>query len=324
MRTRIAFRTAGRYAGMALLSMLLFACEKPASTAEPAITNEQVSMPASASSPTDKVELVHVHGLAYTPDSGSLMIPSHFGLAIYDGSRWTKAPGPEHDYMGFAATHNAFYSSGHPAQGSDLVNPFGLMKSTDRGQSWEKLGLQGESDFHHLAASYRTNAVYVVNYHANSKMNQPGIYATLNDGNTWQLAAIRGLDGAPNTIAVHPSEPKKIAAGSKEGLFLSENGGNDFSKVYDGQVLAAFYDLDGEHLWFSAVEDQAKLVRVELAGKGAEKIAAPPMKEDGIAYIAQNPARTSEYAIATFRRSVYVTPDGGKTWKQVAREGQTR
>lgn len=149
--------------------------------------------------------------------------------------------------------------------------------------------MQGESDFHHLSVGYRTNAVYVVNYYANSQMNQAGLYATLNEGSSWQLAASRGLDGPPSAIAVHPSDPKKIAVGAKSDLYLSENGGDDFFKVYDGQWLSVSCDLDGEHLWFSAVEDKAALVRVELSGKGAEKIAAPPMKRMALPTLHRTP-----------------------------------
>src|SRR4051812_18340499 len=81
------------------------------------------------------VTLVHVHGLSYSSDGKWLMIPSHFGLAIYGNGKWSKAPGPEHDYMGFAATAQYLYSSGHPAAGTGLVNPFGLLRSKDGGHS---------------------------------------------------------------------------------------------------------------------------------------------------------------------------------------------
>jgi hypothetical protein len=50
----------------------------------------------------------------------------------------------------------------------------------------------------------------------------------------------------------------------------------------------------------------------------------PPVKEDALAYIAQNPASHSEYAIATFRRDVYLSKDGGRTWTAIAQEGKTR
>ncbi len=114
----------------------------------------------SAIASTQQVELMHVHGLAYSADGKQLLIPSHHGIAAYADGQWAKMPGPEHDYMGFSATHNALYSSGHPAVGSKLVNPFGLIKSTDAGKTWQQLGLEGESDFHTLATSYETNAVY--------------------------------------------------------------------------------------------------------------------------------------------------------------------
>src|SRR5207302_9403075 len=71
-----------------------------------------ISAVATAQSP---VTLVHVHGLAYSADGKRLMIPSHHGLAVYENGKWSKAPGPQHDYMGFSATANYIYSSGHPA-----------------------------------------------------------------------------------------------------------------------------------------------------------------------------------------------------------------
>src|SRR6266436_3742125 len=90
-----------------------------------------------------QVTLMHVHGLAYSPDGKRLMIPSHFGLAVYENGKWSKAPGPQHDYMGFSATSKYIYSSGHPAAGTSLVNPFGLLRSQDGGNTWDKLALEG-------------------------------------------------------------------------------------------------------------------------------------------------------------------------------------
>ena len=52
----------------------------------------------------------------------------------------------------------------HPAPGCGWINPFDLMKSSDGGKRWKKLGLAGEADFHVLATSYGTHAVYVVHH----------------------------------------------------------------------------------------------------------------------------------------------------------------
>jgi hypothetical protein len=81
------------------------------------------------------VALTHVHGLAYSPDGKRLMIPSHDGLAVYENGGWSKAPGPQHDYMGFSANAKNLYSSGHPAPDAGLVNPFGLIRSRDGGKT---------------------------------------------------------------------------------------------------------------------------------------------------------------------------------------------
>ena len=269
------------------------------------------------------VTLTHVHGLSYSADGKQLVIPSHNGLAVFASGRWSKAAGPEHDYMGFSATRDALYSSGHPAPGSGLTNPFGLIKSRDGGKTWQKLGLEGESDFHTLATSYGTNAVFVVNHQPNSRMGQAGIYYTLADGLKWQRAEARGLDARLNSLAVHPTDAKVVAAGTDDGLYLSRDSANRFEPLLSGtRVLAVTFDLDGQHLWISGHAGKATLTRIALTADATpEAIALPKMTEDAVAYIAQNPVRHDEIAVATFKRSVFVSKDSGRTWTQIAKEG---
>lgn len=271
------------------------------------------------------VTLTHIHGLSYSADGKQIAIPSHHGLALYADGKWSKGAGPEHDYMGYSATRDAIYSSGHPAPGSGLPNPFGLIRSRDGGKTWDQLGLQGESDFHVLATSYGTSAVYVLNHQPNSRMKTAGLYFTLSDGMKWEQAAARGLPAKTGGLAVHPTDAKQVAAAAEEGLFLSRDSGASFAPLVKGRVLAASFDLDGKHLWFSGHEGTPTLARVGLqAGAKPESIPLPAMKQDAVAYIAQNPVRPDEMAIATFNRSVYLSSDRGAHWRQIASDGVGR
>jgi hypothetical protein len=272
-----------------------------------------------------QVTLTHVHGLAYSPDGRQLMIPSHHGLAVYADGKWSKAPGPAHDYMGFAATARNLYSSGHPAPGSGLVNPFGLIRSRDGGKTWDKLGLEGETDFHLLAASWNTNAIYVWNPAPSSRIKAPGLHYTLTDGFGWKRAAAHGLSGEPHAIAVHPDTASTVAVATTQGLFLSRDSGERFTRIAsDGQGLSVFFDLRGKDLWYGSFDGRARLARIPLGSPHPAQVSLPPLSEDAVAYIAQNPARKMEYAIATFKRSVYLSKDGGQSWSQIAEHGRAK
>ena len=266
--------------------------------------------------------LTHVHGLAYSADGKRLMIPSHHGLAIYENGKWSKAAGPEHDYMGFSATARHIYSSGHPAPGSGLVNPFGLLRSKDGGKTWDKLGLEGESDFHVMATSWNTNAVYVWNAAPNSRMKQTGLHYTLNDGFTWKRASAKGIDENPYALAVHPDNAQAIALATPDGIFVSRDAGESFTKIGPAQGTAVFFDLDGKHLWYGAYDSAPQLARAPLQGGPVTRYKLPPLTKDAVSFITQNPARRDEYAIATFNRNVYVSTDPGKSWKAIAERGQ--
>lgn len=279
---------------------------------------------AAAAQAQPSLTLTHIHGLAYSGDGSRLMIPSHHGLAVYEKGRWSMAPGPQHDYMGFTATAKYLYSSGHPAQGSGLVNPFGVIRSRDGGRTWDKLGLEGETDFHLLATGWNTNAIYVWNPAPSSRMRKPGLHYTLNEGFAWKPAKAAGLQGEPNALAVHPDQPATVAVATSKGVFLSRDSGERFAPVAErAEGLAVFFDLDGKHLWASTYDGRPQLVRLPLAGGGNTQAVLPRLADDAVAYIAQNPAARSEYAITTFARSVYLSRDAGRSWQQVASRGRT-
>jgi hypothetical protein len=88
--------------------------------------------------------------------------------------------------------------------------------------------------------------------------------------------------------------------------------------------LSATFDLDGQHLWFSGYAGKPSLMRIALKpGSAPETLTLPALSEDAVAYIAQNPVRRSELTIATFKRSVFLSKDAGRSWTAIAQDGST-
>jgi hypothetical protein len=141
-------------------------------------------------SPHEDLTFMHIHGLGYSVDGKHLLLPVHNGLSVYTDGKWSDGLGEKHDYMGFAAADNGFYSSGHPAPGSTYKNPLGLIKSTNNGKSITVLALEGEVDFHGMTVGYRTHTLYVLNPQPNSKMKQGGLYYSQDEGQTWTSSPI--------------------------------------------------------------------------------------------------------------------------------------
>ncbi|MGH8620562.1 MAG: F510_1955 family glycosylhydrolase, partial [Burkholderiales bacterium] len=281
------------------------------------VTALAVSGPPASAEPI----LHHIHGLAFTPDGKALVVPAHIGLAIYRDGHWSLAQGPAHDFMGFSVAKNAIYTSGHPAPGSPLRNPLGLMKSTDGGKTWRQLSLYGEADFHDIAVGHHTNVVYVLISGANSRMPEAGVYYTMDEGKTWKRSELGGIISPITGIAAHPSAPGTVAMGTFGGLHLSRNFGQWFRRHGPAiTVTAVLFELDGKHMLFAS-EGANALARVALDGGSNRSIGLPVLASDVVTYIAQSPTKPAELAIATRRKNVFLSRDAGKNWRQIAREG---
>ncbi|WP_080837520.1 F510_1955 family glycosylhydrolase [Cohnella massiliensis] len=263
---------------------------------------------------SDAAEMTHVHGMSYTADGNKLVLATHEGLRYYENGNWSSVEGQNHDYMGFSATDDGFYSSGHPAPGSKLKDPFGIIKSTVGEQSFQQLALYGEMDFHGMSVGFKSHAIYVLNPASNGKMSSTGLYYSLDQAQTWTRSESSGLEGQVQALAVHPTEESTLAIGTNKGAFLSTDYGQTFKKIgVDGPATSLFFNNDGT-LWAGGF--QLTLVNPETLQN--ETVNLPDLEDrDMIEYVAQNPMQSQTVAFITFNNLLYITNDAGDTWKQV-------
>lgn len=268
----------------------------------------------------DQITFMHVHGLDYTGDGEEIYVPAHDGLKIYANGTWSnQKEGELHDFMGFSMTENGFYSSGHPAPGSDMANPFGIVKSTDKGKTLEILDLYEEIDFHWMTVGYRTEDIYVFNPEPNSRMDEQGFYYTTDQTKTWNQTLLAGILGNPSSLAAHPTISGMIAIGTDQGVFLSNDYGNNFEPVLDGVVVSAVA-FDHNHSLLVAMQDQ--LVSINLNDNSQFELNMPELgSNDSILYVRQNPTNEDQYVFATVNKDIYLTNDNGETWSEIVDEG---
>ncbi|GAA1497925.1 F510_1955 family glycosylhydrolase [Paeniglutamicibacter kerguelensis] len=169
----------------------------------------------------------HVHAIA-APGKGQVLLATHDGL--YNVSvNPAQRIGPVVDWMGFTLGKGGFYASGHPGPGVALENPVGLMRSTDKGKTWESLSRSGVSDFHALTAS--KNAII-------------GFDTTLrstSDGIQW-----KGLDSRilPATLAADPRGSLVLAA-TEHGVWRSADDGATFTEPAANTPLLQYLAVAG-------------------------------------------------------------------------------
>lgn len=151
-----------------------------------------------------------------------------------------------------------------------------IMRSPDRGATWEPVTPDLDEDVHQVATSPKE----IGRIYANTAR---AVYLSEDRGGSWTHRA----DGLParygRAIAVHPADPDCLLASVSEGpggnvrgrLFRTENAGRTWTHVTDGFPETTRGNIDTFHLAFSP---------------------------DGAAWAASD-------------RTLYRSPDRGRTWK---------
>ena len=265
--------------------------------------------------------LDHVHGLGYIETENGLYFASHHGLKIYREGEWLETTEHVHDYMGFNAVDDGFYTSGHPGPDSTMQNPIGIQRSMDGGRSLNHLGFEGETDFHGMAVGYRSHHLFVMNPQQNSQMG-PGYFRSEDEGAEWKQVDGAGLEGTIYAFAMHPSDSQLIAAATTAGIFLSEDGGDSFKLLTDAEKAGTAVFFSEEALYYATYGTQAELIKYTWGNGEQQTVELPDLPEDGVLYIAQHPSNADELAIYTAAGHAFISEQGGASWDQILNAGQ--
>jgi hypothetical protein len=173
----------------------------------------------------DDVNLEHVHGLGVDPADGALYAGTHYGLIrIPPDGELVRVADRVQDFMGFTVVGPEHYlAGGHPGEGQEGPGALGLIETTDGGQTWTTLSLEGEADFHALDAA----GGMIYGYTGGR------LLVSEDDGVDW-------TDRGPMSIAdlaVDPSDPERVLATTEQGVALSEDAGATFAVVPDAPLL---------------------------------------------------------------------------------------
>ena len=219
----------------------------------------------------------HVHGLGYTGEKDELFIATHEGLVKYSEGTWYETTSNNHDYMGFQATDDGFYSSGHPEKDTEFKNPLGLIKSTDEGKTFEKVDFYGESDFHFMAVGYYSHDYYVINEQPNSKL-YVGLFYSGNNGKTWSASRLSGLtSNSISKIATHPTRRGPVGISTKDGLFYSSDNGKNFDLVTNRVMVTSLYFEEESLLYTSLEEGKARMYDLRIYDRKRSEISLPEL-----------------------------------------------
>jgi Sortilin, neurotensin receptor 3, len=259
----------------------------------------------------------HVHGIGYPGNRNELLIATHNGPIIYHEGFWYEAKENKNDYMGFNAVSDGFYSSGHPGEGSDLPNPLGLVKSTDRGNTIEELGFQGEADFHYLTVGYESHAIYAVNQMKNSKMDT-GVYYS-EDAKEWEKVQLNGTPNQVSGIATHPTDSNVVAITSPLGLFVSSDKGESFDRLTEEVSVSSVTFMEDQLVY---AKNNNKLVIQKLKNGDETELSMPENDLETLDYIAVSPQDQNEIVFHTAGGSIYRTNDRGESWNALVKKGE--
>ncbi|MCU0533040.1 MAG: YCF48-related protein [Hydrococcus sp. Prado102] len=292
------------------------------------------NLPTSASTPQPKVQQKavnislspaanwqannHVHGLAVNLDNPNIIyVASHNGLLQRsETGKWFWMGKQRADYMGFTAdptNSNRFYSSGHPPTGGNL----GFQVSENQGEDWQQISLPGV-DFHALAIAPSNPNIF----YGFPASGAQGLHLSKDGGKTWTKPRMVGLNDAPFELAVDPTNPNRVLATTRSGMYESSNSGDNWTLVPNTQeapVISLALLAEGKRTimyGYRFLQSAPGIYHSNDGGKIWEKL----WTETGgvVVKLAIAPNNPQILYAVNENNTVFQSQDGGKTWQKLS------
>ena len=187
----------------------------------------------------------HIHHVKVIENK--VLVLTHEGLFELVGENDMKLVGKDRiDVMGFTSLGKVLVASGHPAIGSKMPNPIGLVKSLDGGLTWKAISLVGKVDFHFLEGAGSDL------YGADSQTGK--FMYSADSGQTWRTLGTNTF----TDIAVSPEIPAMAIAIKNSELLLTRNAFESTTKIKNSLKItqiewrkSGLYALSGKTLYKS-------------------------------------------------------------------------
>jgi photosystem II stability/assembly factor-like uncharacterized protein len=257
-----------------------------------------------------------VHSIAIDPADGTLMAGS--GPAFYRLRPGAKTPETAagklktpkgtgtltRDVVVRFAADGTIIASGHSGQAS-LPPVLGLVKSTDKGETWESISGLGEADYHEIELD--GSRVFAL------RNEDPGtIQISTDGGKTWDTREAPSV-AAPIDIAVNSGNPDQWAVSTDQGTFISADAGKSW-RQWDTTFGPRIAWAEPDALYLAGKDGKVKKSpdggrtwqEVGTIGSGPRELTVSPKGE-----------LFASVAGGEIRRSA----DGGATWSTVVTLG---
>jgi len=191
-----------------------------------------------------------------------------------------------------------------------LAGGNGLMRSLDGGQSWRiTTDWQITEVLDVCTTPFDSEQVFIATAY--------GVWRTPDRGESWTKAN-NGLDVTfVQTIESDSRTPNRILVGGEGGLYVSENGAQQWKTVALPHQVA-IRDLHQcavkPQLWLAGTED--KVVLRSSDNGQSWQFATGKIARQTIYAVAIDPLNPQNMAAGGFQTGVFVSTDGGKKWHQ--------
>jgi photosystem II stability/assembly factor-like uncharacterized protein len=194
-----------------------------------------------------------------------------------------------------------YVGTGDPNIGLNAAIGDGIWKSTNGGQTWQSLGLTAQAIVTEIIALPNGTLWAATMGTPFERNNQRGVYKSTNGGQTWQQSLFVDNQTGIAELAVDPSNPNILYAGTWPRIRTNQESYNV------GETAGVWKTSDGGQTWN------------RLAGG----LPSGVMGRVGLDIDATNPNRLAvTYADATSNfNNIYLTDDGGQTWFNPQNDG---